>query len=244
MAAVRCQPIVNPLLSPPPGSIPGDDSNRTHLIWNMLFDSSFAKHSDDASSSRHANRSWTKGRDEPATFPRLTSLKIVSHQLPWFIEITASGYHSSRRSRHRRSRSRSQPVDESDEEGANAPFVTCGDVVDQLSEFLLGTSPENEYHSLDKRRKDAIGRTYYENRSAGHDVPGGRLGQGLARCDWLGINTMWDGLTVDTAYVRERLGLKASGERGRDMPCVFVLKCEKRGGGIHEDDDEGAARES
>jgi hypothetical protein len=44
---------------------------------------------------------------------------------------------------------------------------------------------------------------------------------------------MWDGVVVDTAYVRERMNLKFEGSnRGRDLACVFVLKCARRGGGV------------
>ncbi|TDL15868.1 hypothetical protein BD410DRAFT_777654 [Rickenella mellea] len=189
VAAVGARPQLNPLIAPPPE----DPQERAHLTWNMLFETARAKRSDDSRS-----LSWSKGRDEPATFPRVTSLRLLCRTFPWTVDIKA----------HRR------------ELG-----VTCGDVIDQLCTFLMGHVSGSEYNASSNVVKRKVTETYQMNRSATHDVPGGRLGEGLKRIDWLGTDTMFEGVEFDPEYVRRRLGFTS---RGKDLPCVWVLNCGKR----------------
>ena len=57
------------------------------------------------------------------------------------------------------------------------------------------------------------------------EVPGGRLGNGMRRLDFLGYFSMWGGIEVNERYVKERLALRGN---KREERCIFVLRCEKR----------------
>lgn len=208
VAATDCSPKVNPLLWPPPG----DPTSREFLTWNMLFSPTFVHRS-----SEPANYSWTSGRDLPATFPRVTSLRIVSRRIPWVAEITA---------RHRRT------------------GVTCGDLIDQLGEFLNAHVEASAFEACPDGAKRRIRQTYYLNRSMADGVPGGRLGEGLRRCDWLGEDTMFDGIETDEEFARERLGMPRRSTGDMDLPCVFVLKCIRRLPMTQEERREQDAREA
>jgi hypothetical protein len=99
ITAVAAMPQINPLLIPI-----GDEEDRSHLRWNMLFSIAHCHHSTDPS-----HRSWSNGRQEPATFPRVTELRMISHAFPWIVNIRATN---------------------------RAIGVTCGDLIEQLSEHL------------------------------------------------------------------------------------------------------------
>lgn len=140
-----------------------------------------------------------KGRDAAATFPRLTSLRLISRKFAWFIDIVAS-----------------DPT----------LGVSCGDVIDTLSDFFRNFTGEEDYSSRSKIEQNIIREAYWRNRgSADDDVPGGRLGSGMRRMDFLGMDTMWGGVEVNERYVKERLALHGN---KRDASCIFVLKCERR----------------
>ena len=143
--------------------------------------------------------SWADGREDPATFPRVTSLRIMSRSFPWIVDI--------------------QAVDPS-------IGVTCADVIDQLSTFLLGAQQQSDFESEPLTKQRLISKTYYENRSAADGVPGGRMGRAMCRVDWLGRETMFDGLERDTEFVRHRISLNSK----RDIACMWVLRCGKRPG--------------
>ncbi|KAH8110618.1 hypothetical protein DFH11DRAFT_1514099 [Phellopilus nigrolimitatus] len=186
---VNCKPKVNPLIAP----APEDRNKRDYLTWNMLFSSAFVHRSNEP-----AHQSWISGRDAPATFPRLSSLRIISRRFPWFVDVHA----------------RNPGIG-----------VTCGDAIDTLAAFFMTQTPGKEYEVCSRADQMRISTAYHHNRSMADNVPGGRLGSGLRRCDWLGEQTMFDGIEADQEYVRERLSLSRS---QRDMPCIFVLNCEKR----------------
>lgn len=158
----------------------------------MLFSSAYVHRSTEAD-----NRSWMTGRDEPATFPRVSSLRLISRQFTWVIDVKA----------RRRSNG-----------------VTCEDVIDQLSDFFQSSCPKAEFQEASRAFQGQVSAAYHMNRSRMDGVPGGRLGQGLRRCDWLLDHTMFDGIELDVEYVRDRMSLHAS----RDIPCMFVLNCARR----------------
>ena len=141
--------------------------------------------------------SWSEGRDDPATFPRVTSLRIMSRSFPWIVDIRA---------------------------GNPSIGVTCADVIDQLSAFLLGTQQQSDFESESMSKQRLISQTYYENRSAGDGVPGGRMGRAMCKIDWLGRDTMFDGLERDTEFVRHQTSLNSK----KDIACMWVLRCGKR----------------
>ena len=72
---------VNPILATYAES-DGPVPNR--LIWNMLSPSS------EASMSMNPTRRWFEERIEPATFPPVTHLYVVSATFPWAIFVAAS----------------------------------------------------------------------------------------------------------------------------------------------------------
>lgn len=74
--------VVNPLLSPREVNPPSDD---VFLEYNVLFPVGMARRSIDPS-----NRSWSVGRNSPATSPRISQLRIVSREFPWVLEIEAT----------------------------------------------------------------------------------------------------------------------------------------------------------
>ncbi|KAA1477674.1 hypothetical protein DENSPDRAFT_787028 [Dentipellis sp. KUC8613] len=160
---------VNPLL------LPVGDSDRVHLNWNMLFSTSHCQRSGDPE-----HRSWSNGRQEPATFPRLTSLKLLCRALPWIIEIKAS---------------------------SPAVGVTCADIIDQLGDYLKTNAPKDDYQKSSSDQQHQLKLNYHHNRSRSDGVPGGRLGEGLRRLDWFGAMSMWGGMDRNDAYVKDRCGV-------------------------------------
>ena len=99
---VRAQIELNPLLSPPPDNL----TDRSYLKWNMLWPTGQCQRSSDP-----GVRSWSEGRNSPATWPRLRAMHLISRTFPWTITIEASD----------------------PEEG-----VTCGDVMEEIHVFMYG----------------------------------------------------------------------------------------------------------
>jgi hypothetical protein len=180
---VNAKLTINPLLSPPDTSL-----ENPYLKWNMLFSASHCVRSDDP-----PQRSWSRGRAEPATHPRLTELKIVSRTFPWTIIIFA---------------------------GDEKIGVTCGEVVDRLDDFLHKNLKKADADSDTPSHKAERDAAYYHNRSTALGVPGGRLGDGLRRLDWLCKDTMFGGLTVDDGHVLEAYSAV--------VPGVATLVCTTR----------------
>ena len=172
---------MNPLLAP--GT---DHAKEPYLIYNLLFPSNTARRSCDPPS-----RSWASGRLAPATWPRVSQLRIVSHEFPWVFEIEA-----------RR-----------EERG-----VTCLDVVEGLYEQLQDIVPRSQIEGLSGSKGETHRRrlyeAYYYNRSTARDAPGGSLGEGVRRVDWLLDHVMFDGLVNDQKYVQEKLGITGPGWKG------------------------------
>ncbi|PFH53559.1 hypothetical protein AMATHDRAFT_45428 [Amanita thiersii Skay4041] len=182
--------VVNPRLKLNPLIIPlaDDASDRAHLRWNMLYPSNYCQRSDDK-----PHVSWSKGRDAPATFPRVLSLRIVTQNLPWTVDVDA----------------RNPTVG-----------VTCGDLIDAISDSMNRMTGGADYHSLSESRKRIISEAYHYNRSIAADVPGGRLKPGLMRLDFLCQDSMFGGIEINHELVKKITGAV--------LPCVFVLKCRKR----------------
>lgn len=137
--------------------------------------------------------SWSKGRDAPATFPRFTKITIVSETFPWTVPIEASD---------------------------PAVGVTCGDVIDQLGNHFHRLTSKEDYDMLDKKRQVIISQVYRQNRSREPGVPGGTLGEGVRRLDFLEKNIIFGGIYRDDQRVFNLLGTRPS--------CHYVLKCSKQ----------------
>lgn len=175
---------VNPLISPPQD----DGPERPYLKWDMLFETSTAVRSDEP-----PTLSWSNGRDQPATFPRLTSLRIVSMMTPWMIVVKA------------------KDLDRG---------VTCGEVIQAIGSDMSRLSTKQDFECLSQRDKAELGNAYKRNRSAMQGVPGGNLGQGMRRLDFLRNCSMFGGIEVNSNVVRRACGA--------ELPCVFVLRCGER----------------
>ncbi|KAG0706477.1 hypothetical protein DFH29DRAFT_798262 [Suillus ampliporus] len=158
---------INPLLSPP------TDSHEDYLRWNMTFPTSTCYRT------TGARRSWIKGREAPATFPRMTYIRIISRSFPWMIAIKA----------------RRKNIG-----------VTCGEVVEAISAYMHGDVAKKEYEGVSHRLRREIWAAYQHNRSTDSNVPGGHLGEQLRRLDWLGSNSRWGGVVRSDDYVKEACG--------------------------------------
>ncbi|KZT24005.1 hypothetical protein NEOLEDRAFT_1116840 [Neolentinus lepideus HHB14362 ss-1] len=173
---------LNPLLQPR-----ADDSND-FLTWNMLFDSAYCQRT-----SEPTGRSWIKGRELPATIPRLTSVRLIVEGLPWIISVDAAD---------------------------DSTGVTCGEIIDKLSDFLHKAVAKSDHEKLTKEQQVKYLDAYYYNRSPSDGVPGGRLGRPMMRLDWLNDKTMFGGIEIDSGYVKQFCG--------DVLPCTFVVRCERR----------------
>jgi hypothetical protein len=165
--AVSATISINPLLSPP------TDSHEDYLRWNMIFPTSTCYRT------TGPKRSWIKGREAPATFPRLSYIRIISRSFPWMISVKA-----------RRPKL----------------GVTCGEVVETISAYFHGDVAKKEYEGVPTRRRREIWQAYQYNRSTDSNVPGGHLGEQLRRLDWLCSNSRWGGLVRNDEFVREACG--------------------------------------
>ncbi|KAF8414841.1 hypothetical protein L210DRAFT_3433551 [Boletus edulis BED1] len=169
---------LNPLLAPPP------DTQDDYLRWNMLF------HTSNCYRTTESQRSWVKGRNAPATHPRVTHIRIISRPFPWMIHVRAQNPKLG---------------------------VTCGEVLDAVSMYMYGDVAKKEYEPLPPTRKRQIWESYRFNRSTDSNAPGGRLGEGLKRLDWLGSASRFGGLVPSDSFVKEHCG--------DVLPCTFELKC-------------------
>ncbi|KAF8898204.1 hypothetical protein CPB84DRAFT_1151043 [Gymnopilus junonius] len=172
---------VNPLIA----CLPEDGGDQVHLKWNMIFPTSTIQRSDDK-----AYISWSRGRDDPATYPRITAMRIVSETFPWMIEVNA----------------------QNKELG-----ITCGEVIDTIGRELVKFSNKADFACLPIKEQRDVSAAYNHNRSRHPGVPGGMLGQGMKRLDFLRRNTMYSGLEGNNKAVKRLTG--------EALPCAFVLRC-------------------
>lgn len=123
--------------------------------------------------------SWVDGRDEPAVLPRLETLTLISEHFPWMIHVNASDADVG---------------------------VTCADVMEALHKDLHKSFSKDEVNRWSKGRLEKISAVYHYNRQAKEGVPGGALGKGFRRVDYLSEYTIFDGIVYDEAMARERFG--------------------------------------
>lgn len=171
---------LNPLLTPVP-----DGSDKVHLRWNMLMEPSHIHRSSDL-----PHVSWSTGRNEPATFPRLSNLKLDSESYPWRIEVQAQDPNIG---------------------------VTCGEAIEAMATSLAKLTTRAEFDLLPLTQRKKVTETYRFNRSRNPGVPGGMLGTGMKRVDFLGDMPAFGGL--------EWAG---SGLYGMEGPPYVTFRCNKR----------------
>lgn len=169
-ALVKPKMQINPILKA--GS--ADDSG-TLLKWDMLWPFSDHLHFDDS-----LEHSWARCRNEPATFPRLTSLCVVSRTFPWRIYIKASDVNIG---------------------------VTCGDTIDGLDDYFHTVAGDIFDNALTQEKNDVMA-SYHLNRSLTPNSPREHLGKDVRLVDWLGKDTVFGGISWNgTLVTQERYGL-------------------------------------
>ncbi|KAF7373453.1 Kinase-like protein [Mycena sanguinolenta] len=165
-AKVRLNPLIQPVsdslaATPPP-----------YLKWNMLFPSNQCRRSDEPV---HVTMPWSNGRAEPATFPRVSLVRLVSDTFPFVITVPA----------------RNRDIG-----------VTCGDLIDYISRDMYQLASQAEYEALPANKRRIILEAYRYNRSHADGVPGAQLHQGMLRLDWFGQDTMFGGIRNNRRLVR------------------------------------------
>jgi len=78
-------------------------------------------------------------------------------------------------------------------------------------------SNNGDFASLSREDQRTLKDAYKHNRSRSPGVPGGQLGEGLKRLDFLRRNTMFAGIEANERTVKRICG--------EALPCTFVLKC-------------------
>jgi hypothetical protein len=206
---------INPLLLPPPD----DPSTHPFLKWNMLFPPGHIARSDDPD----PRMSWTKGRDAPATWPRVSQIKLVCEKVPGGLIVVDAG-----RSGHG-AYGYTHPG-AGGAGGGGGEGVTCGDVIEAIHDSLMRPSGQSEFYASPPEVQRAVGHAYTRNRSRENGVPGGRLGEGMRRLDWLLQETVFAGIVQNERLVRRVCGSSSGGAGygGGVMSCVFELRTERR----------------
>ena len=76
----------------------------------------------------------------------------------------------------------------------------------------------NDYEHLSAPQKQTLADAYWHNRSRTNGVPGGTLGEGMKRLDFLRDKVLFGGIEVNEAVVKRLCG--------EVLPCTFVLRCQ------------------
>ncbi|KAH6919184.1 hypothetical protein BKA70DRAFT_1249503 [Coprinopsis sp. MPI-PUGE-AT-0042] len=147
-------------------------------------------------------------------FPRVTELSLASSLMtfPWLIRIKADD---------------------------PALGVTCGEVIRALSKELQKNTTQSDWKWLQhfpngQDLQGKVGQSWKHNRSTSMGVPGGELGQGMRRLDFLQDWCWWDGIElVDThdpegRELMKRVLSTSNVPGGKGLPCVFVFRSEQR----------------
>lgn len=171
------EPLINPLLMPPNGD------GGIFVRWNMLYPTSYASPSSSLSAEL-----WTERLREPATFPRLSSLHVISRGFPWSIPIHAA---------------------------PDAAHVTCFDVIEQIHKFLYRFIPKLDTELASREHLQAIRAAFRVNRTPPDGLPGRLLNEelfnGPKRVEWLCECTAFMGIDRDIAYIQHRVSAAVPG---------------------------------
>ncbi|KII94274.1 hypothetical protein PLICRDRAFT_27158 [Plicaturopsis crispa FD-325 SS-3] len=175
--AILAEPSINPLF------LPSANDDRTHIKWNLLYPDSYARPSNSLSP-----KAWADRLNEPATFPRLSNIHVISPCFPWMIEI----------------RSDAQDV-----------ALTCHDVIEQLHRFLYQFLSNTDMDTALPTHQDAMWESFDASRNPPDELPGrlliGPIFNGLRHVEWLCGTTEFLGLDANSEYIRERVGVVIPG---------------------------------
>ncbi|KAG8885959.1 hypothetical protein FRB97_008497 [Tulasnella sp. 331] len=140
------------------------DSADPFLVFDILFPPNTIH-----LSTEPPRKSWSKGRKDPATFPRLKLIRLVNRFTPWVIQVST----------------------ESD------AGVTVSDVINAVHEhFRVNASQEDDWNSCDPGSQSEILMAYKWNRSTEMGAPGGIMPDALLRGDFLMERTMFAGMKI------------------------------------------------
>lgn len=164
----------HPLLRPVSES---RDSSEPFLVFDILFPPNTIHVSNEP-----PRKSWSKGRKDPATFPRLSVIRLISKYTPWVIQVT------------------------SDAPGG----ISVSDVISAIHEhFRVNASEDDDWNSVDATAQSEILMAYKWNRSTEMGAPGGIMPEALLRGDFLMERTMFAGLKLaDPEICEEKMGVK------------------------------------
>lgn len=96
--------------------------------------------------------------------------------------------------------------------------VTCGEVIEAIYHDMQRLTQKEDYDRLSAPQKRSLADAYRHNRSRTNGVPGGTLGEGMKRLDFLRDKVTFGGIENNEAVV-ERIC-------GAPLPCTFVLRCQ------------------
>lgn len=96
--------------------------------------------------------------------------------------------------------------------------VTCGEVIESIYQNMQRLTHKDDYERLSAAQKRTLADAYRHNRSRTNGVPGGTLGEGMKRLDYLRDKVAFGGIEVNEGVVRRICGAV--------LPCTFVLRCQ------------------
>lgn len=96
--------------------------------------------------------------------------------------------------------------------------MTCGEVIESIYQNMQRLTHRDDYERLSAPQKRTLADAYRHNRSRTNGVPGGTLGDGMKRLDYLRDKVAFGGMEVNEAVVRRICGAV--------LPCTFVLRCQ------------------
>lgn len=149
------------------------------VAWNILYPGSYARRPDDPS-----GESWFIARAEPATFPRMSGIRIISRAFPWMIDIKSE---------------------------AAGKAITCRDVLDQLHNYLGTLLSPLEMDDVTLEHRSAMSAAYRASRS--HQIVSQEYkdSPGMRKIDWLCKTTVFEGIEEDKDYIVDRLSVFVPG---------------------------------
>lgn len=197
---------MNPILLPP-----SHPDSKAHLTWNLLCPTSDIHYSTDP-----VHKSWSTGRHSPATFPRTNQLIIITtvNTWQWYIPVNA---HNPK------------------------VGVTCTEIVDAVEKSMRRMTVKKDWNAIPTRElQNEVAQSYKRNRGRGEGlsfkVPGGNLGDGMVRMDFLRDYIYWGGLEVidtdqpDTEGDHQHIMRRWLDLNARSpvvgWPCTLVLRLE------------------
>lgn len=119
-------------------------------------------------------------------------------------------------------------------ESAEDRGVTCGDVIEMIGKELNKLTTGADYNRLSSAEQAQVSMFYHHNRSRNPGVPGGALGKGVRRMDYLRKNINFAGIEVNERTVWKLLG--------GNFPCTFLLKSESLSRREAEEQDQNRLR--